>query len=253
MSEGNPEGAGSDTSTESSALARLLALQDEDVHFDQLTHRRRHLPEQAALEALDARIAALASSRRAVDQQRAELAGREAELELETAEVVARVAAIEERSRSGAAASYRDQEAMAVEIESLTRRRSELEEHELEVLELSEPIDVELARLGGERDGLDQERGDAATRLAAAAAEVDAELVESGARREPLAGAVPPELLSEYERLRSRLDGVGVARLVRGACSGCHLSLPATEIDRLRHLPEATIAHCEQCGRILVP
>jgi predicted nucleic acid-binding Zn-ribbon protein len=45
---------------------------------------------------------------------------------------------------------------------------------------------------------------------------------------------------------------VAVARLVGNHCDGCHLTLPAMELDRIRHLPEDELVTCEQCGRILV-
>jgi len=239
--------------TDRPPLERLLALQDEDVHADQLAHRRHHLPEQVAADSIVASLAALESSSSAARRERAELAAREEALERETGEVVARVAAIEARSRSGAASSYRDQEAMASEVGALGRRRGELEEQELEVLEASEPLDAELARVDAQRGALGQQLAAAKVALAASATQVDEEILASAARREELATVVPAGLLAEYERLRARLDGVGVARVVRGACSGCHLSLPATEVDRLRHLSEGSVAHCEQCGRILVP
>jgi predicted nucleic acid-binding Zn-ribbon protein len=35
-------------------------------------------------------------------------------------------------------------------------------------------------------------------------------------------------------------------------CQACHLGLPATEVDRIRHLPEDTLVRCEHCGAILV-
>jgi uncharacterized protein len=60
-------------------------------------------------------------------------------------------------------------------------------------------------------------------------------------------------LLATYERLRARLGGVGVARLVGTHCDGCHLTLSAVELDRVRHLPDGEVYTCEQCGRILVP
>ena len=37
-----------------------------------------------------------------------------------------------------------------------------------------------------------------------------------------------------------------------GRCSGCHLALPATEIDRIKREAPDTIVLCDQCGRILV-
>ena len=59
-------------------------------------------------------------------------------------------------------------------------------------------------------------------------------------------------MLAEYDSLRSHLGGTAVAKAVRGACSGCHLSLPAKEADRLRHAEPGTLARCEQCGLLLV-
>jgi predicted nucleic acid-binding Zn-ribbon protein len=45
---------------------------------------------------------------------------------------------------------------------------------------------------------------------------------------------------------------VGAARLVGGTCQACHLALPATEVDRIRHLPPDAMARCDHCGAILV-
>jgi predicted nucleic acid-binding Zn-ribbon protein len=35
-------------------------------------------------------------------------------------------------------------------------------------------------------------------------------------------------------------------------CQACHLALPATEVDRIRHLPADALVRCEHCGAILV-
>jgi predicted nucleic acid-binding Zn-ribbon protein len=88
--------------------------------------------------------------------------------------------------------------------------------------------------------------------LAEAETAVDAELVNAGAQREAIVGDLSGELLATYEKLRARLGGVAVARLEGSQCLGCHLSLPATEIDAIRHAaPDAVVTH-EECGRILV-
>ncbi|MDA8291493.1 MAG: C4-type zinc ribbon domain-containing protein [Actinomycetota bacterium] len=247
-------GSGGDaTAVGGSPLECLLALQDADVHGEQLAHRRGHLPEQAALDAILRAMATLDEQSSEPRERRAELAAREAELERETGDVVARVAVIESRARSGAASSYRDQEAMATEIAALGKHREDLEAQELEVLEAAEPLDAELAEADGRRRELELELASARAALDAAAASLDEEVVREQARRAELAAQVPASLLAQYEPLRARLGGVGVARLVRGVCAGCHLALPATEVDRLRHLPEGAVAHCEQCGRMLVP
>jgi predicted nucleic acid-binding Zn-ribbon protein len=249
--DGEPDVSG--THEGETPLRRLLELQDTDVHVDQLAYRRRHLPEQAALDPLLAQLASLDEERLAVSAERLELTAREVELERETAALVARVAAIEERARSAAAGSYRDQEAMAAEIEALGRRRSELEELELEVLEAAEPLDARLAQIDADRAPLVVKVEAGRVAVSVAAEEIDAAIAAAAGDRSALAAGIPALLLGEYEALRQRLDGVGVARLVRGVCAGCHLALPATEVDRLHKAAPGSIAHCEQCGRILVP
>ena len=237
----------------SGPLRHLLALQDEDIHIDQLVHRRRHLPEQQTLDAVNSASSTLAASTLPTRQRRDELALQAEAIEHESAEIATRIATIEARVRSGAASSYRDQEAMAAEVASLAARRGELDDHELELLEETEPLEAVLVEVAERERELDTQRAAATIAVDAATELLDAEILAARARRAPLVGAVPGPLLEEYERIRHRLGGVGIARLIRNTCSGCHLTLAATEIDHLRHGPAGSVGHCEQCGRILVP
>jgi uncharacterized protein len=52
--------------------------------------------------------------------------------------------------------------------------------------------------------------------------------------------------------LRHDLGGIAVARLVGTNCGGCHLTLSAVELDRIRHEPGDAVVICEECGRLLV-
>ncbi len=90
-------------------------------------------------------------------------------------------------------------------------------------------------------------------RLAQREVEVDDELAVLEDARVAAVGHVPDQLLATYEDLRLRLGGTGVARLVGNRCGGCHLTLPATELDRLRRQVPGNVTFCEQCERILVP
>jgi predicted nucleic acid-binding Zn-ribbon protein len=60
-------------------------------------------------------------------------------------------------------------------------------------------------------------------------------------------------MLERYERLRTRLGGIAVARLEGTRCGGCHLDLSTAERDEVRTVPEGQFADCPQCGRLLVP
>src|SRR5580765_5937426 len=119
-------------------------------------------------------------------------------------------------------------------------------------METWEPIDNEVTGLRSEATAMAGEARRLQQAIADAEAAIDAELEAEEAKRSAEAAGVAEDLMRTYERIRSKQGGIGVARLAHGSCSGCHLSLSATELDHLRHEAEDTIIYCEQCGRILV-
>lgn len=233
-------------------FAALLTLQDADLAFDRLTHQIEHHPIAAKLRDLEARRSLLAKQAAEIERVASGARERQRHLEEEIGASDARVQTIEARLRSAASGSFRDQGAMAGEIDSLRHRKVELEDEELVVMEELEPLDNDLGRIATEEAALLSDRSELGAELLVATGELERDRDVLAAARAARAADVAPELLAEYERLRVRLGGIGAARVVRGACSGCNLALSATELDHLRHAPEGTISHCEQCGRILV-
>jgi predicted nucleic acid-binding Zn-ribbon protein len=230
----------------------LLGVQDLDIALDQHRHRRTVLPERQEIAAVDAELAAGAPRLAAATAIRDEAAGRQEALEGELAGVQGRIKEVNSRLYGGTVSASRELSAMAADVEQMEGRRASLEDRVLEVMEEREPLDAEVARLEGQRGGLVERRAAALDRLAAAEAVVDAEIAALNDERATAASAVPADLLASYERLRGRLGGIGAARLVGSRCSGCHLSLPATELDRLKRARADAVVYCDQCGRILV-
>jgi hypothetical protein len=233
-------------------LVTLGRLQDADAAIAQLRHRRSRLAERTMLAGLEAKFAENNAAAAALDAARREAEARLAELASEVDELVVRTARIDGHLRAGEVTSFRDQEAMAAEIGSLDRRRSELDDKQLVVMEAIEELERRLGVLVGERGALTGEISFVRATLGTSEAAVDTEIATIAILRAELAAAVPSDLLDEYERLRARLDGVAVSRLVNGSCSGCHLAVAAAELDHLRHAPRDEVVHCAQCGRILV-
>ena len=239
--------------TDTADLHRLLDVQDVDLAIDQQRHRRAHLAERQALGEIDAQSAALTDDLASVGAARDEVAKRQADAETELAATESRSAAVSRRLYSGEVSASRELKAMADDVDALKIRASALEDHVLELLEEREPLDARLEELTATLIRLEERRTDALQRLGEAEAEVDGELSTLATRRAEAAAGVPEALMSVYERLRARLGGVGVARVVGNHCDGCHLTLSAMELDHLRHLPAGEVPTCEQCSRILVP
>ncbi len=233
-----------------SVFEDLLGVQEHDTTADRLRHRRETMPELAQLAAVDDALAKVEKSLDEWSAQVAEVGRRQGRLEQELAAVEAKITELEARLYSGAVTVPRELQALQADIESIRRRRNDLEDQVLDAMTEREPLDEEVLRL--ESDRLDGEGSKLRAAIAEAQAEIDRQLAQEIEARTAAAAAIPTELATLYEQLRAKMGGVGAARLVNGRCSGCHLDLPATEVDRIRREPPDTLIRCDQCGRVLV-
>lgn len=238
--------------TEHAALEQLLAVQDLDTTADQLRHRRATLAERAELARRHQELVDLDARSADLRARRAELGREQARREGEVTVLVERAARTDATLYSGTVSAMRELRALQDEIASLNRRRSSLEDEIIELMEQTEPLDTELAGYDDRRGQIDAVAAQLTAAVVEAEVAIDHELVVLGEKRAACAASVPEELLAEYERLRSRLGGTGIARLVGSSCGGCHLGLSAVEIDRLRRGRFTERMHCSECGRLLV-
>ncbi len=235
----------------SAHLDVLLEVQAHDLVIDQLRHRRERLAERQALR--EAAHEATGVDRQLADARARgrDLARRQRRLEDEVDTLAAKRAGTEGRLYGGTVQAPRELEALSQEVEALARRTRGLEDELLELMEAGEPIAAEAGALEARRQELATEADRLAAVVAEREAEIDRLVAVAVAARGEAAGGVPPALLATYEQLRRRLDGVAVARLEAGRCTGCHLALPAVELDALRRAPADAVVRHEECGRIL--
>jgi predicted nucleic acid-binding Zn-ribbon protein len=231
----------------------LLAVQEIDSELDRVAHRRRTLPERRAQAEAEAAADAVASELAATERRAGELAQEIRRREDEVAALEARAASLEGALDSGAGGSPRDLAAMADEVQHIRTRVRSTEDALLDLLEEAETAASTQAELQKRRDERATAVADAVDATGVAEAELDAEEATLVPRRAALLEGVSADLLATYDKLRARLGGVAVAPLDGNRCSGCHLTLPATELDALRHAPPGTVIRHEECGRILVP
>ena len=243
-------------------LERLLELQAHDTRISQLEHRHAQLPERAELLALESQSQDLAERIEAARQQHAELERHHRRYDDDLAMVLEK----RERERnllySGEVTAIRELQGLEEEVAALGRRQRVVEDKLLEVMEELEVAGTDLAALSRSHRELGSRMDSVNVRLGAAATEIDAELEQVRLARADVGKEVDSGLLERYERLRSQIDGVAVARLEGTICMGCYLTLPLMEVDRLRRLPEVGeappgeddkgTATCPSCGRILV-
>ncbi|MET0895203.1 MAG: C4-type zinc ribbon domain-containing protein [Acidimicrobiia bacterium] len=237
-------------------LEELLALQERDLALDRLQLRRDTLPARAALSRTHAQHAALGARRADTQVKRDEVAREEQRLDDEARSLEAKAKEVDAKMYSGEISSPRELQAMQADVESLQRHQRDVENRELEAMEQREPLDAELADFDTQLAALRDEGLGLQANLAESEAEIDAEMVVERGARDTIAAGIDPALVAAYAARRAQAGGTGasgVARLVGGTCQGCHLSIPSTEVERIKKAPEGTLAYCDNCGCILVP
>lgn len=230
----------------------LLEVQESDTTADQLRHRRANLPERAELAALGTRAVEVQALLAAARAQRAEVLARQAEVDAAIGAAGERIKDIEGRLYSGQVSATKDILAMTAEVESIKARRSSLEDDLMATMEAEEPLAAEVAELEAVLAAMEADAARLLGLIADGEAVIDAELAEVNGVRAGQAAQIPADLLTTYEKLRDRLGGEGAARVSGRSCSGCHLTLPAQEVERIKRAGPDDLVLCDQCGRILV-
>ena len=78
---------------------------------------------------------------------------------------------------------------------------------------------------------------------------LEGELAVLEERRGRQSGLVDSRVLALYENLRERRQGMAVAKVERGMCGGCRISLPMTVLQKARS--GFDVVQCVSCERIL--
>ena len=229
----------------------ILDIQNFDFTTSTLKNKASNLPEIAQISSLtikqnNARDLRIAAETELSDVKR-ELARAEGDVE----QIVTRITRDETRLSSGQGAA-KELEQLQHELGTLTARRSELEEVELDVMmrvdgikERIETLKHEEAAIALEIANLEIAKENALTVIGSDIAAIDED-------RKRTVASINPELLALYEKIKAANNGTGAAALVGNQCKGCHLTLNTVELQRISGLAEDELVRCEECRCILI-
>jgi len=227
---------------------RLLEVAELDTRIRKADAARRNPPQAGRVQELIARRQELASeltTRLGIrDDLRADLA----RIESDVAVVDARRA--RDAERLGSTSNMKEAQGLESELGSLARRKSDLEDAELEIMERLEAAESAVAE---QETAVAETNSEGATLSAEAKRAVaDATAVFEAATRDRAAvvGGIAPDLVVYYDRVAVR--SAGAALLRRGTCEGCRMVLAGTDLQTVRLSPEDAVVTCPECGCILV-
>ncbi|MGA7149596.1 MAG: C4-type zinc ribbon domain-containing protein [Microbacterium sp.] len=227
---------------------RLVEVAELDARIRHSDNARKNPPQSA-------RVQELLAHRQTLSQELTTRLGARDDLRTELSRLESDVAVVDARSardaqRLAASSNAKEAQGLESELASLARRKSDLEDAELELMDKLEQADASVA----EQEALIAATNAQGAELSAEGKRVVAEATaafEAASRdRAAIAATVPADLLALYDRLSAR--GNGAALLRARTCEGCHMVLSGTDLNALRQAADDLVVHCPECGCILV-
>ena len=231
---------------------RLLDVQALDTRLDQLAHRRRTLPEHAALAELDTELGVLRDQQVEAETEQSDLARELKKAEGDVDQVRARAERDQKRLDAGQVSSPKELEGLQHEIATLGNRQGDLEEVVLEIMERLESSQSRSSELAAQQEAARARVSALTASRDTTTGEIDAETENLQAQRATQAGSLAEDLVALYEKIREQQGGVGAAELRQRRCGGCRLELNNVEINELRDADPDEVMRCDECRRILV-
>lgn len=146
--------------------------------------------------------------------------------------------------------SAKDAQGIQSELESLAKRKSELEDFELSVMEKKDQCELDLAEISKEKQSIDHELSTLENANEQEVMKLRSGLELSDSKRIQLTTRIDQELLELYESKVKR--GIAAARLLNRECGACRMTIGATALAEIVALPIDEVATCPDCQAILI-
>jgi len=212
-------------------LQRLIDLQRLDSAAHDAQRRLAEAPDRE--KALEARLTDSQNARRAIEKEVAVHQGRLSKF----------------REQAMAVKTNQEYHAIQHEISFAQTEIKKLEDGVLEHMvagdDLTALVKRAEAELAAEQKAVDADR----RAMTAEAATLQASLDQLGAERANVIGALDKQVLSMFEQIARKRNGVAVAEARDGICTICHVRLRPQVFNNVRR--NDAIVQCDSCNRIL--
>jgi len=227
--------------------AELFALQEIDLALDRVTARLAEIEEALAEpdELLDAR--------RVVEEKAAAAAAlraRQKDLEWAVDEARRKAAEVEGKLYGGSIRNPKELADLQADLTSLQAQVRKREDDLLSLLVELEDAEAELAQAQATCAALEAQWEDQRQRLLQEKAELEPEVERLDALRRERSSGADRSVLGLYQTLRERRGGRAVAKVERGMCQGCRITLPMSVLQKAR--AGLGLVQCVSCERILL-
>lgn len=229
------------------SAADLFALQEIDLRRDarraMIADIEARLGEtEAVLAARDAVVAAEADLK--------ELQARQRQLDANLEDLDAKIRPLEKKMYDGSVRNPKELTDMQKELTHFKKQRSQLDDAGLEMIEAIEAATLVLSQRRTALQNAEADWQADQKELVENKKRAEGEYTSLDGDRGLRTAEMDSGMLGLYETLRGAKAGRAVARVERGTCQGCRITLPTHLVQRLRS--GGILVQCPSCERILV-
>jgi predicted nucleic acid-binding Zn-ribbon protein len=228
-------------------ISDLYELQDTDLEID---NRRAAMSDAESRVGESEEVAAAAE---AIKEQEAQVQETHKQLraaEWEVDDLSNKIKPLEKKLYGGTVHSPKELADLQEDIRSIQARKRVLEDRALEVMSQSEEAEKALEATRRDHQTLAADLEDEQRRLQETQQALTAEIDELEEKRAEQRSHIDAEALALYDALRAKHQGRAVAKVERGTCGGCRISLPMSTLQKARASSDG-IVQCSSCERIL--
>lgn len=223
---------------------QLNQLQEVDLELESSKQALAHMVAQIGGSQV------VAETRQALEREAAdleELKRQQHEAEWAVDDYAARISVLEEKLYSGRISNPKELASLQREGEILKGQRSRAEDNVLELMERVAQSEARIAALSGSLQKLEKEWEAEQAQLTTGAERYRAQVVELEERRQEVVADIDPTAVTTYDNIK-RQKGWAVARVERGTCRSCGITLSTAQLQQARG---DELMRCSNCGRIL--
>jgi uncharacterized protein len=226
-------------------LEDLIALQEVEIEIFKAEDGLRELPKEVSeIESI------ITARKRSLDSAEEEIASyeeRKAPLEVELKENQALLDAADARIKR--IKTNKEYLAMQREIDLAKKRKADLEEQVLTIMEKIEKKTSERERIKNSFETDKVILDEKMDKLNTLMKELEAVLAEYKGKDDRLRKIVDKSLLSKYDRIKQSKKGLAVVECFDGVCRGCHMHIQPQLFNEL--IRGDRLINCPACQRIL--
>jgi predicted nucleic acid-binding Zn-ribbon protein len=229
-----------------SKARNLYELQEIDLKIDS---RRKMLADVSSRIGESEALNQARSHIIAEEQQLAEVQRKQRELEAEVEDLKAKVSTAEGKLYGGTLKNPKELSGLQEQSKNYHKKISEQEDKILDIMAEIETVGQQISAKRKEADRIEAEWQAEQASLLQEQAKINIELSELEDKKKECNSKIDAASLELYRLLREKRQGRAVAKVERGLCQGCGISLPVNEMQRVKQSQK--VVQCGSCERIL--